>query len=131
MIRSLLVVAKRPAAGQTKTRLCPPLTAEAAAALYECFLYDKLDIMRAVPGAMCGIGPGFDLPGIRRNHAARECCGQRRAFLAGLLPALGADVYHRHRHSAALLYRAVCYHRLPTHRSLIFLTDGFLMRYST
>ena len=55
-MRSLLVVAKRPAAGQTKTRLCPPLTAEAAAALYECFLRDTLDIMRAVPGATCGIG---------------------------------------------------------------------------
>lgn len=46
---SLLVVAKRPAPGQTKTRLCPPLTAEMAAALYECFLYDTLDIMRRVP----------------------------------------------------------------------------------
>jgi rSAM/selenodomain-associated transferase 1 len=55
MHRSLLVVAKRPAAGQTKTRLCPPLTAEAAAALYECFLRDTLDIMRAVPGVERGI----------------------------------------------------------------------------
>ena len=50
MHRSLLVVAKRPTAGQTKTRLCPPLSSEAAAALYECFLQDTLEIMRAVPG---------------------------------------------------------------------------------
>jgi rSAM/selenodomain-associated transferase 1 len=49
MDRSLLVVAKRPAAGQTKTRLCPPLSGEAAAALYECFLRDTLDVMRQVP----------------------------------------------------------------------------------
>src|SRR4029453_15833057 len=49
MHRSLLVVAKRPAAGQTKTRLCPPLTGEAAAALYECFLRDTLDVMRQGP----------------------------------------------------------------------------------
>jgi uncharacterized protein len=49
MHRSLLVVAKRPAAGQTKTRLCPPLTGEAAAALYACFLRDTLDVMRQVP----------------------------------------------------------------------------------
>jgi rSAM/selenodomain-associated transferase 1 len=56
MHRSLLVVAKRPAAGQTKTRLCPPLNGESAAMLYECFLRDTLDIMRAVPGATCGIG---------------------------------------------------------------------------
>ncbi|MFL5803454.1 MAG: TIGR04282 family arsenosugar biosynthesis glycosyltransferase [Roseiflexaceae bacterium] len=55
MYRALLVVAKRPAAGQTKTRLCPPLTAEAAAALYACFLRDTLDIMRAVPGVARGI----------------------------------------------------------------------------
>lgn len=45
---ALLVVAKRPAAGHTKTRLCPPLSGESAAGLYECFLRDTLDIMRAV-----------------------------------------------------------------------------------
>jgi rSAM/selenodomain-associated transferase 1 len=53
--RALLVVAKRPAAGQTKTRLCPPLSAADAAALYECFLRDTLDIMRQVPGVSRGI----------------------------------------------------------------------------
>jgi hypothetical protein len=45
----LLVVAKKPAPGQTKTRLCPPLNREQAAELYECFLCDTLEIMRAVP----------------------------------------------------------------------------------
>src|SRR6266516_1600481 len=55
MRRTLLVVAKRPAAGQTKTRLCPPLTGAAAAALYECFLLDTLDLMRRVPGVARGI----------------------------------------------------------------------------
>jgi uncharacterized protein len=55
MHRTLLVVAKRPAAGQTKTRLCPPLSAESAAALYECFLRDTLDIMRQVPHVERGI----------------------------------------------------------------------------
>ncbi len=48
--RALLVVAKQPAAGQTKTRLCPPLDVTAAAALYECFLRDTLAVMRQVPG---------------------------------------------------------------------------------
>jgi uncharacterized protein len=56
MDRVLLVVAKRPAAGQTKTRLCPPLSGEVAAALYECFLHDTLDVMRQVPGVARGIG---------------------------------------------------------------------------
>jgi len=46
---TLVVVAKRPAAGSTKTRLCPPLTGEQAAQLYECFLLDTLEIMRRVP----------------------------------------------------------------------------------
>jgi rSAM/selenodomain-associated transferase 1 len=41
----LIVVAKRPAPGQTKTRLSPPLTPEQASALYECFLQDTLDQM--------------------------------------------------------------------------------------
>jgi uncharacterized protein len=55
MQRKLLVVAKQPAAGQTKTRLCPPLTGDAAAALYACFLRDTLDVMRQVPHVECGI----------------------------------------------------------------------------
>lgn len=46
---ALLVIAKRPAPGQTKTRLTPPLTPEQAAELYECFLRDTLDVVRAVP----------------------------------------------------------------------------------
>ena len=47
---ALLVIAKRPAPGQTKTRLSPPLLPEQASALYECFLRDTLDVARAVPG---------------------------------------------------------------------------------
>ncbi len=45
---ALIVVAKRPAAGKTKTRLSPPLTPQLASALYECFLFDTLDQMRQV-----------------------------------------------------------------------------------
>lgn len=56
LMSMLLVVAKQPAAGQTKTRLCPPLTGETAAALYECFLRDTLDIMRMTPDVSRGIG---------------------------------------------------------------------------
>ena len=50
MKRALLVVSKRPAPGQTKTRLTPPLTADEAADIYECFLRDTLEVARAVPG---------------------------------------------------------------------------------
>ena len=48
-MNALIVIAKRPAAGHTKTRLTPPLTPAQAAELYECFLRDTLDIARAVP----------------------------------------------------------------------------------
>ena len=50
-MNALLVVAKRPTPGHTKTRLTPPLAPEAAARLYEAFLCDTLDIMRAVEDA--------------------------------------------------------------------------------
>jgi rSAM/selenodomain-associated transferase 1 len=53
---TLLVVAKKPTPGQTKTRLCPPLTPIQAADLYDCFLYDTLDTMRKVPGVHRVIG---------------------------------------------------------------------------
>ena len=49
-MNALLVIAKQPAAGQTKTRLAPPLTPAEAAALYECFLRDTLTVARAVSG---------------------------------------------------------------------------------
>jgi uncharacterized protein len=45
--RALMVVAKQPAPGQTKTRLSPPLDGEQASALYECFLMDTLELIRA------------------------------------------------------------------------------------
>ena len=48
---ALIVVAKQPTPGQTKTRLSPPLTPEQASALYECFLQDTLDQMRKVDEA--------------------------------------------------------------------------------
>ncbi len=48
MTRALIVVAKRPAVGQTKTRLTPPLTPDQAVALYTCMLLDTLDLMTQV-----------------------------------------------------------------------------------
>lgn len=48
--QALVVMAKRPSPGSTKTRLTPPLTPESAAALYECFLLDALDLARSIPG---------------------------------------------------------------------------------
>jgi rSAM/selenodomain-associated transferase 1 len=48
-MNALLVIAKQPTPGQTKTRLSPALGPVEAAQLYEGFLRDTLDIARAVP----------------------------------------------------------------------------------
>src|SRR5262245_53711926 len=44
-------MAKAPRAGEVKTRLCPPLSAGAAASLYRCFLLDKIEQVRALKDA--------------------------------------------------------------------------------
>ena len=46
MNRALITVSKKPEPGRTKTRLCPPLSGEQAAALYRSFLLDTLALMR-------------------------------------------------------------------------------------
>ena len=48
MDRALIVVAKEPQAGKTKTRLSPPLSGQEAADLYRCFLLDTLELMLRV-----------------------------------------------------------------------------------
>ncbi len=48
--QALFVMAKDPRAGQVKTRLCPPLTPEMAAELYQCFLLDVLELVAGLPG---------------------------------------------------------------------------------
>jgi rSAM/selenodomain-associated transferase 1 len=45
---ALAVMAKVPAAGAVKTRLCPPLTPDDAAALARCFLLDRVEQLSAV-----------------------------------------------------------------------------------
>jgi rSAM/selenodomain-associated transferase 1 len=48
--RALIVVAKEPSGGRTKTRLSPPLSGQEAADLYRHFLLDTLDLMHTVEG---------------------------------------------------------------------------------
>lgn len=48
---ALLVIAKAPVAGRSKTRLCPPCTPEQAAALAEAALRDTLAAVLATPAA--------------------------------------------------------------------------------
>jgi rSAM/selenodomain-associated transferase 1 len=93
-MNALIVVAKRPAPGQTKTRLSPPLAPERAAQLYEAFLLDTLDLVRSVPdtqpfiaylpedadGFFRSLAPDFELLlqrggnlGDRLDQALTEC----------------------------------------------------------
>jgi rSAM/selenodomain-associated transferase 1 len=89
-MNALLVIAKRPAPGQTKTRLCPPLSPEQAAQLYECFLKDTLAAARAVPGAARLI-----------NYAPSDADGYFAGLAAdfGRLPQVGADLGQRLNHA--------------------------------
>jgi len=48
---AVAIMAKAPWPGAVKTRLCPPLLAEEAAALYRCFLLDKIATVRTLVGA--------------------------------------------------------------------------------
>jgi rSAM/selenodomain-associated transferase 1 len=48
---ALIVVAKEPVPGRTKTRLCPPFSPESAAAFYRCMLLDTLSLMQRLEGA--------------------------------------------------------------------------------
>ncbi len=103
-MNALLVVAKRPAPGQTKTRLTPPLTPEQAADLYAAFLSDTLELIRRVP-EVCpmiaylpegaedyfrALAPDFDLLpqrgpdlGVRLDQALTHClqAGFQRAVI--------------------------------------------------
>jgi rSAM/selenodomain-associated transferase 1 len=47
---ALCIMAKAPAAGQVKTRLCPPLSLDEAARLYQCFLEDKIAQVLGIQG---------------------------------------------------------------------------------
>jgi rSAM/selenodomain-associated transferase 1 len=48
---AVAIMAKAPRPGTVKTRLCPPLSSADAAALYRCFLLDKIAAVRALTGA--------------------------------------------------------------------------------
>lgn len=48
---AVAIMAKAPRPGTVKTRLCPPLGAAEAAALYRCFLLDKIAAVGALVGA--------------------------------------------------------------------------------
>ncbi len=93
---ALLVIAKAPVPGRSKTRLCPPCTPEQAAALAEAALADTLAAVAAVPGRRRRLlvlegEPGEWVPEGFEVHPQREGgLGDRLAgaFAAAAEPAL-------------------------------------------
>lgn len=59
---ALCIMAKAPAAGQVKTRLCPPLSLDEAARLYQCFLEDKIAQVLGIHGLrVARLAPWYDV----------------------------------------------------------------------
>lgn len=97
MHNTLLVVAKQPAAGRTKTRLCPPLEPQQAADLYACFLHDTLATMRRVPAVrrVIAYAPEGAAPYFRALAPDFELTPQRGADLGERLDDLLGDALAR------------------------------------
>jgi rSAM/selenodomain-associated transferase 1 len=96
----MAVMAKVPAAGEVKTRLCPPLTPAQAAGLAGCFLQDRVEQLAAVPSAdpMVAFAPPEREPELRRLLGPEVRLVVQRgadlgARLDGLLTELLADGY--------------------------------------
>ncbi len=87
---ALIVIAKAPVAGRSKTRLTPPLSSDQAAALAEAALLDTLDAVAATPAARHAVAlDGAPGPWL---SAAFEVIDQRGDGLAARLAAAFADV---------------------------------------
>ena len=89
MRQAVVMMAKAPQAGEVKTRLRPPLTAAATAALYRAFLLDTVTKISSLSGAQAVV-----------SYAPADC----EAFFADLaphwrrLPQRGADLGARMHH---------------------------------
>jgi rSAM/selenodomain-associated transferase 1 len=78
--RVVVVFAKRPAPGEVKTRLCPPLTPEEAASLYSAMLDDVL-VTTAAAAASAGAAAWLAVhPPDAVDELARRCPSEFHAF---------------------------------------------------
>ena len=80
----VVVMAKRPVPGKSKTRLCPPLTPREAADLYEALLRDTIDLVSGLRGAEMAVAV-----------SPRSAVGLMRSFVprgARILAVEGADI---------------------------------------
>jgi rSAM/selenodomain-associated transferase 1 len=92
---AVMIMAKQPQAGTVKTRLSPPLSPQAAAALYEAFLLDKIAQVKTLKAACPVIAY---TPGAARDFFAAIA----PQFL--LVPQQGTDLSARLSNSFAYLF---------------------------
>jgi rSAM/selenodomain-associated transferase 1 len=107
---ALIVVAKEPVPGLTKTRLCPPFGPEPAAEFYRCLLMDTLALMEQLQAADPTVAY---VPGTARDYFERLVSDGFR-----LVAQQGADLGER-------LANALGYHfDLGYRRVVIMNSDG-------
>ena len=110
MENALIVVAKEPVPGQTKTRLCPPFTPKDAAELYRCLLLDTLALMSRVEVA---------------DHTVAYLPADAQAFFERLAPNGFRLVPQEGDDLGARLAHALSYHLdLGYRRAVIMNSDG-------
>lgn len=110
MDNALIIVAKEPVPGTTKTRLCPPFEPEEAARFYRCLMLDTLSLAARLEMA---------------DHTLAYAPSKARGLFTdlvprgfGLIPQEGADLGER-------LCRALAYHfNAGYHRVVIMNSDG-------
>jgi rSAM/selenodomain-associated transferase 1 len=93
MDNALIIVAKEPVPGRTKTRLCPPFTPEAAAEFYRCLLLDTLALAQRLecadrtvayaPATAHGFFEGLPADGFRLIPQQGTDLGERLASALG------------------------------------------------
>ena len=110
MENALIIVAKQPIPGLTKTRLCPPFSVQAAADFYRCMLFDTL----ALAGRLDGVDPTIAYTPPDAHAYFSELAGN--GF--GLVLQEGADLGER-------LANALAHHfDLGYRRAVIMNSDG-------
>ena len=85
---AVAIMAKAPSPGAVKTRLCPPLREAEAAALYRCFLADKIAAVQSLAGAQPVIAYTPD-----EAHAEFTALAPGFALVAQRGPDLGARLH--------------------------------------
>lgn len=110
MDSALIVVAKEPVPGQTKTRLCPPFTPEKAAEFYRCLMADTLALMARLDHVDRAIA--------YTPSSARSYFGGLAPDSFRLVPQEGADLGER-------LANALAHHfEMGYQRAVIMNSDG-------